>query len=633
MESLPDVYPITCLQIGDIQCYLSWAFLYFAPTSKRLLIFVDHRPWSMKKHSRSTKLWQLMITKYRMSPFINTRTLLKHPDQTKCNEKNSCSRSNVAVPKKFQRWYAVIDAAKWQKKHMLSVLDLTKAIHGLLVFEVAWKDVYGINYMNELQTDTSLALEVKFMKKWEFNGPDEASRCISWWFKGTEPETRTLKHNLRKLCDPDVNNWTSCCSAWESSAQTLSGVLSKDTFYDAQEYPFEIDDCELNIPANRECTAHGDQTSMPQGYVNIEESDTIPTQYTYSFILFRFSDAILPFKMRKIIMSDLRLLRLLESGLPSWVIFFQSYPIFCHFYRPWMRPLARSLYILISLITFIFGFYDLYKNVPLLKATVARICGPFFEWIEACDMASRIRYLGTMLFLQNFEKAIKWFLMMARTMKPVFAVIAKPFAEPLAEVVEFISPLWNICVETGEMLSSTLLFTIESLYTAFLDFIEVLLWPFELIYSRVFDIAMSVHPILSSIWKSLLVPFQLVVPVVKRAASVVPSLYIILRNVWKEVSGILQLTSFLEVNEGYHEISIWRGLWNDLFSQVFRALRSIINGLSAFFMTCNRHRLSIYNHTRVSLWRLGYVARLTPQKCLCGQRLERHHMEECESCK
>lgn len=74
-----------------------------------------------------------------------------------------------------------------------------------------------------------------------------------------------------------------------------------------------------------------------------------------------------------------------------------------------MPPLFRIFYTLISLITVIIGFYDLYKNVyvPLLKATASRLCGPLFKWIEAWDRISRIRYLGTMAFLRNLEKGFQ----------------------------------------------------------------------------------------------------------------------------------------------------------------------------------------------------------------------------------
>lgn len=212
------------------------------------------------------------------------------------------------------------------------------------------------------------------------------------------------------------------------------------------------------------------------------------TNYKDVLILFRFNDHDLPFRLKDIIMSDLRLLTLLEYGLPSWVTFLQSYPVFCKIYRPWMCPLARAFYVLISIVTVLIGFYDLYKNVPLLKATVARLFGPFFEWIENWEMISRIRYLGTMLFLHNFEKAVKWFLMITRASRSLLSVIMKPFIGPVMELVGFILPFWNICLETVESLSSMLLVLFGSTCNMALGILHVILWPFWFIFSVIWNV-------------------------------------------------------------------------------------------------------------------------------------------------
>lgn len=47
-----------------------------------------------------------------------------------------------------------------------------------------------------LQTDTSLALEAKLMKRWEFDSIAQAASCMSSWFTGTLAERRTLKDYL-----------------------------------------------------------------------------------------------------------------------------------------------------------------------------------------------------------------------------------------------------------------------------------------------------------------------------------------------------------------------------------------------------------------------------------------------------
>ena len=57
------------------------------------------------------------------------------------------------------------------------------------------------------------------------------------------------------------------------------------------------------------------------------QSSSKIVDYKDVLIIFKFNDVWLPFELKKVITYDLRLLRLLKSGLPSWVIFFQSYSI------------------------------------------------------------------------------------------------------------------------------------------------------------------------------------------------------------------------------------------------------------------------------------------------------------------
>lgn len=212
--------------------------------------------------------------------------------------------------------------------------------------------------------------------------------------------------------------------------------------------------------------------------------------YKDVLILFRFDDHDLPFKLKEIIMADLRLLTLLEYGLPSWVIFLQSYPVFCKIYRPWMCPLARALYVLISITTVLIGFYDLYKNVPILKATASSLFGPFFDWIESWEMISRIKYLGTILFLHNCEKAFKWFLMVARATKSLLSVLTKPIAGPIMELFEFVFPIWNVCFDTVESLSLIVWNMLSSSCSMIITILDIIIWPFWFIFSTLWSIGM-----------------------------------------------------------------------------------------------------------------------------------------------
>uniref|UniRef100_A0A6V7QY00 G1/S-specific cyclin-E protein n=1 Tax=Ananas comosus var. bracteatus TaxID=296719 RepID=A0A6V7QY00_ANACO len=658
VESLPDIYPLTGLQIGDIQSYVSQAFLYFAPLSKKLLILVDNRPWLMNKHSRSARLWQLMVTKYRMSPFMNSRTFNRISDAESNSMMNGRDQSIDDHSAKSRRWLRVIDSRKWQKRYLLSAMDLSKALHGFLVFEVAWKDVHGINYLNELQADTSLAIEVRYMKKWEFYSPEQASTCISLWFLGRLSETQTLKSYLKKLSGLDLHLLDAQSFSKEISNHKSSPLeaVSEEEFLDVQESPTgEYDELNSIQPRKNENTVNKNVNEFDRDFLGstryfeekkssmkneMEETFVSSTQYSDMLILLKFSDSLLPFKLRQVIMSDIRLLTLLESGLPSWVIFFQSYPLFCHFYRPWMRPLAKTFYILISLATVIIGFYDLYKNVPLLKATAARLCGPFFGWIEGWDMVTRIQYLGTILFLRNIKKSVKLFLLAFRAVKTIFVSIAEPLAAPFSEIMEFISPLWSLCAKMAELLSSTAGSLMDSVYTLFVDFTEVLLSPFELLYSYFWTTATSCYPLLKSLWELCLIPVRCVHTLANYMGSLLSNSYNLLKDIWETICSIFELTHMSETEQSTFDISVLQELWNDLFSQVFRAVRSILNGLLAFFTSCNRHRLSIYNHIQAMVQRLFRVGRAAPHMCHCQKKLQSEHQNdhqeeymECDCCK
>ncbi|XP_044501222.1 uncharacterized protein LOC123222485 isoform X2 [Mangifera indica] len=615
------VFPLTSLQIGDLQSYLSDLSLFLAFESNKIYILVDNRPWLVDLGSRPTHLWQLMVTKSRLSPFANRKAQRQRKEG-----KDSSSTPGASKLEKLKRWFSLIDAATLSQKrallpvktlrsHLLLNSELHRTLYGFIVFEVSWTDVRGINYLNELQTDTSLAIEAKFMRRWEFDSIAQAASCISSWFSGKHHEKLQLRDYLDSsigeifydteedfsrvnLKDDDENicidnrcgeDTSLHCNTSRFSAHTgttesrtnephtppLTGPYKRRKVMKCNGDGFEVED----LLRNSEICADCDIAAKA-------------TQYRDVLILFRFNDHNLPFKLRQIIMSDLRLLTLLEAGLPSWVIFLQSYPGFCHLYRPWMCPLVRALYVLISVVTVLIGFYDLYKNVPVLKATASRLCGPLLDWIETWEMVSRIKYLGTMLFLHNFQKAVQWFLTITRTIRSFFSVVTLPMAEPLMEVLSFILPVWNALVQVAESSCSVIWVMIGSACSLIGDLMEIVLLPIWLIIKLIWKIANCVlYPIFWMLWEILYAPIRLVLALASFVAFIFAGISELLGNIWGAVSSIFKLASASEATVSTYEVSMWRSLWNDLFSQVFRAVRSILNGFVAFFMACNRHRL------------------------------------------
>ncbi|KAL8478224.1 hypothetical protein ACS0TY_030210 [Phlomoides rotata] len=617
------VFPLTSLQIGDLQSYLSHRHLFLASESGSFYISVDNRPWLKDLASRSTHWWQLMVTKSRLSPFANTRGRKEKKMSEELTELQVSSSSGKL--RSFRDWFSFFDAVllsresallpvKKLKNSLIANSELHRTLYGFIVFEVSWSHIRGINYCNDLQTDTSLAVEAKVMRRWEFDSIAQASRSISTWFPGTLHERGLLRDHLdATLGDVYYDSQESFPSTTEANSNKT--VTDEEDNYNVNT---EITGSITNIqqihpprhgPYKRrkvERSVHGEPDL---GFCYEEAEDEVDskisdlsdceelheaTLYSDVLILFRFNDPHLPFKLREIIMSRIWLLTLLEAGLPSWVIFLQSYPGFCRLYRPWMCPLARALYVLISVVTVLIGFYDLYKNVPLLKATVSKMFGPLFDWIDAWEMTSRIQYLGTMLFLHNFQKAMRWFLTATRTVLSFVSYFIAPIARELSELLDCVFPLWSLFIDMAEDSFSVIWTVMESSFTIIGDVLEMLLLPVWYIGVLVWNVATSF--ILPVLWVLLYGPFRLLFTFFSYVASSCTFAYGSVRDIWISARGIFQVTRSMESTVSTYEISMWRSLWNDLFSQVFRALRIVLNGLVAFFAACNRHRLSIYNH-------------------------------------
>lgn len=184
------------------------------------------------------------------------------------------------------------------------------------------------------------------MIKWEFNGIGQALSSISSWFVATPPETLKLQRNLIALQQkipsrtPPRITISSRELLFDDTSQ--AELFSEDVFFDVKQCFFDTDE----------------KFTMNQAVELTPRMSYDPIEYQHTFLLFSFNDKNLPSKLRQIITSDLKLLAFLEAGLPSWVIFLQSYPLFCKVYRHWMPLLLNTIYIFISLITVIIGFYD-----------------------------------------------------------------------------------------------------------------------------------------------------------------------------------------------------------------------------------------------------------------------------------
>lgn len=638
-------FPLTSLQIGDLQSYLAELTIFLCPHTKKFLILLDNRPWLLDQDTKPAHLWQLMVTKSRFSPFANSRARRRR-DET--DEKLVYSTSSVSAPhlqNKSSRWYSLIDDAMREKKLQVNKLkdarilnrELHQTLYGFIIFEVDWADVRGINYLNELQTDTSMVVESKIMKRWEFDSVKQASTLIASWFSGNPFECQLLQDYLTNISSNgdifyDAQNdfltpeWDSENLPSDSDDSSHVQIIRESSGFTDSSYT--TPPCSGPYKRRKITKSDDGSSSTEESYTEIVaspkhsssscsscDSDNEnakpllePSTYKDVLICFRFDDHDLPFGLKEVILSDVRLLTLLEYGLPSWVIFLQSYPVFCKIYRPWMCPLARALYVLMSLITVLIGFYDLYKNVPMLKATASRLFGPLFDWIETWEMISRLKYLGTMLFLHNFQQAFTWSLKIVGAAKSALSVLTKPIAGPILEVFELTMPIWNLCAETVGYLSSVVMLSLEASWSVVIDTVEMIVWPFWFVFSTMVSIVNSIlYPIIWLLGEILAAPFRLVIGLSSFVVDLFVDIINFLRESWSTLSALYQVGSVPRSPVLTSDNNIWASLWKDLLYQIFRALRSILYGFVAFFSTCNRHRLSIYNHIQVFLRRISHV--------------------------
>nr|XP_017251163.1 PREDICTED: uncharacterized protein LOC108221820 [Daucus carota subsp. sativus] len=103
-------------------------------------------------------------------------------------------------------------------------------------------------------------------------------------------------------------------------------------------------------------------------------------------------------------------------------------------------------------------------------------------------------------------------------------------------------------------------------------------------------VAFFLYPIFWILWEILYAPLRLFLGICNLIVFIFSNVYAIIGDIWFFISSIFQLASTADATVNA-EVFLWHTLWNHLFSQVFRAVLSILNDFVAFFTACNRHQL------------------------------------------
>jgi len=298
-----------------------------------------------------------------------------------------------------------------------------------VAFEVGFDSVMGVDYSNPLVRKGRMVVEACHVAKKEFPSMDDV---LMYYYCCDEENLATRKcscsvngeetHSCR---DTDVER-DSMRKSLLSSMDTVADDVSFefDTVCDPHAYSDtvnnnnkeeEVQSGKTTLGMNKNGT-HSivtmEKMQAREGFRNpankddvkervVEEYDTPVKVYSFRSISIEWTDVHVPCALLPVFEKDERLLKMYESGLPTWA---KLLPAYGFYYRPWLRSLTWILFYLFSIFSLAVGFWDLYKTLPGLQEMLAKIVGSLWlpptavlQWIEE-HAQIRLSILLTYLF-------------------------------------------------------------------------------------------------------------------------------------------------------------------------------------------------------------------------------------------
>jgi hypothetical protein len=197
--------------------------------------------------------------------------------------------------------------------------------------------------------------------------------------------------------------------------------------------------------------------------------------YDFRLITVHWTDPQLPEILRPIIETNEGMLRLYESGLPTWATFFPRAGLY---YRPWLRSLTWVLFYAFSFFSLAVGFYDLYKTLPGLQAMLSKMVAGMWlppaavlQWIEE-HAQIRLSILLTYIFGKS-----EMFLYVVRMLRHAKTTVLDAAGPVVAAVGPPLQALWNAGIApVAAILRNFAEFTSSSLQTLISTCILPLTW-------------------------------------------------------------------------------------------------------------------------------------------------------------
>ncbi|CAK0848702.1 unnamed protein product, partial [Prorocentrum cordatum] len=342
----------------------------------------------------------------------------------------------------------------------LVVGDETKRpFRGICAFEMRLSDIQGLDYLNPLIVNASrLVVEAKRLTKRWFPTLGHCARHYSWDPPSLEP-SRDRKARVESLLSELYRPRARSEAQWEAEEEpheeeeevvSLPQVVPRSEFCSrgaaAEPRSYVLDNWEeknyetlnrLVLGAERmlrvKSEVHEAKRSPPSAQstpcrcrrapaqsgpcrcrrarpVQTQEAEPEPEPSFVEVIhnttvCVRFDDPFLPYVLREVMHDPEHphLLRLYESGLPSWAIYLPQY--LGGFYRRWMRVAFSMLLLVLSCVSLLLGLYDLFSTFPSLHRTLKGILlMPICKWMEEVVAAKWAVLLGWLLPSQTLVR-------------------------------------------------------------------------------------------------------------------------------------------------------------------------------------------------------------------------------------
>ncbi|KAJ9457526.1 hypothetical protein DIPPA_15822 [Diplonema papillatum] len=338
---------------------------------------------------------------------------------------------------------------------------------GVLLYEIPFSKITGMDYSNNLTSDGRLAIEVQEVLKWWFPSDivlydfvsDRVLPVVVVVLAAAVACSTRQRGEYDFLLLLKSPRGAPAAAALDASVASIPSLSSTQTVYE----PGTADRPVSRFPwLDLAVTATKQSVPIPAP----------PSTIQTNMVVFYFGDDTapqLPSLLWNILKRDenSKQLKIVESGLPSWAVFLPQRNIY---YRKWLRNVVQTIGVVWPIITLIAALIDLYRSFETIRFLCNYIGGLFVVGQEY------LFYALAMIYAYTFEPLIEgvwailsdWWRMMALRVLQMMEAQASFWFGVLHAGWEFCTsiPLFSALAETKAYFVSMLLPYFADLFSA-----------------------------------------------------------------------------------------------------------------------------------------------------------------------